>query len=84
MQVVLKERVYDGEIFKLDNMSRDYFIQLKEWASMFLIHKKKLMMLVKKLLTSKKFKMDTLDPLSGEGSEMMAISHKKIKFMLRL
>ena len=36
------ERVYDGSIFKLEEHTSDYFIQLKEWVLKFLIVKMKL------------------------------------------
>ena len=41
------ERVYDGEIFKLEEHTERLFILQKEWVSQFLILKMKLMMPVK-------------------------------------
>ena len=41
------ERVYDGEIFKLENILKDFFILLIEWVLRFLTLKQKLMKLVK-------------------------------------
>ena len=55
------ERVYDGEIFKLEEHTERLFYSAKRMGIKFLILKMKLMRLVKKLLISKKFKMVMLD-----------------------
>ena len=41
------ERVYDGEIFKLENIPKDFFILPIEWVLKFLTLSQKLMKLVK-------------------------------------
>ena len=51
------ERVYDGEIFKLEEHTERLFYSAKRMGIKFLTVKRKLMKLVKILLIFKKFKM---------------------------
>ena len=60
------ERVYEGEIFKLQEHTQRLFHSLKEWVLICHTTKKLLMMLLTKLSEFKKLKMVMYDQLYGE------------------
>ena len=72
-------RVYDGEIFKLEEHTARFFTLQKEWDLKFHIHKMKLINLVNRLVKFQKVQNGYVRPVAWRGSEMMAISAQQTK-----
>ena len=72
-------RVYDGEIFKLEEHTERLFYSAKEWILKFPIQKMKLIKLSKKIVSVQNVKNGYVRPFAWRGSEMMAVSAQKTK-----
>ena len=80
--VYLRERVYDGDIFKLEEHTERLFYSAKRMGIIVPYSQKEINDACKKIVNVQKVLNGYVRPLIWRGSEMMAISAQKIKFML--
>ena len=77
-------RVYDGEIFKLEDHTRRLFYSAKRMGMKVPFSEEEIDISTKKIVDVQKTKNGYVRPIIWRGSEMMAISAQKLKLTSQL